>query len=199
MKRISFSAIAAVALGASSLVNAATVRPIVVPKKQVKVVRSECLVVATEAKRIAPVITAPEAFGREFYSKISENVNAITFLGVSVNVLDLLGVPDGRDVLGTRVQAPSGPGWRSLYLDTGTPGATQRHHYGFYFFATANDGGLDYILASLGNYANDVKDVLTDNEGDLWLAEEALRQGEMARTSGVGVISGQVKAVLCNQ
>jgi hypothetical protein len=185
-------------IGVGSVVriaSAATVPPIKLPKKQIRIVRTECLVVATEAKRIVPGFSAPEPFGRELYSRISENVNSITVLGVTFRVLDLLEVPDGRDVLGGQVQAPSGPGWQSQYLDTGTPTATQRHHYGFYFFTASNDGGQDFILGLFGNMVNDVKDIFTSNQGDHNLADEAVRQGALARAAGVSTVSGQVKGI----
>lgn len=178
--------------------SAATVAPVKIQKKQIHVVRTECYVVATEAKRIVPGFPSPDPYGRELYARISENVNSISFLGTSVRVLDLLGVPDGRDVLGTQVQAPSGPGWRPQYLDTGSPTATQRHHYGFYFFTAASDGGIQFVLALFGNAVNDVKDIFTGNEGDRNLADEAIRQGALARAAGVGTVWGQVKGVTCN-
>lgn len=179
--------------------NAAVVPPIVAQKKQVRVVRTECTVVATEAKRIVAGFNSSEPYARELYSRISENVNLVHIGGVPVHVLDLLSVPSGRDVLGAgvSVRAPSGPGWRPQYRDTLDQNATQRHHFGFYFFAAANDGGIDLMFALFGNGYATVSDIWSDNQGDLDLADEALRDGFMARDVGVQTVSGQVKSVLC--
>jgi hypothetical protein len=171
------------------------------PKKQIRVRKTECFVVATEAKRLFQTYPQPDPFAREFYARISENYNKrISVLGYNFYVLDQIGVDNGRDVLGGAVLPPSGGGWRPQYRDGDYPlTGTQRHHYGFYFFTAACDGGPEFVKALFGNLLNDIHDFMTDNDGDLMLADEAIRQGALARAGGYGTESvwGQVKGVLC--
>lgn len=168
------------------------------PKKQIRVLRTECLVVATEAKRLFPAYTQPDPFAREFYARISENINEVHPGGSEdpFFILDAIGVDDGRDVLGGG-PAPSGVGWLPQYRDSLLPDQNQRHHYGFFFFTAAVDGGLEFVMALFGNAWVDVNDFLEGNEGDQLLADEGTRQGALARAAGTNIVWGQIRDVLC--
>lgn len=169
-------------------------------KRQIQIVRTECLVAATESKRIAPNFAGPERpdpYSRELWALLSENVNTVTIGGlVPVNVLDLFNIDKNRDVLANGA-APSGVGWRPQFKDTEHPDANQRHHYAFHFFSTANDGGMTAMADSIGVAINELNDFVSGNEGDLSLSTEAQRQGTLARSLGVKTTSGQIKGVLC--
>ena len=80
-RRLIFLLSALIGVGSAVHVSrAATVPPIRLPKKQIRVIRTECLVVATEAKRLAPIIAQSDLFARELWSRISENVNTLGVL-----------------------------------------------------------------------------------------------------------------------
>jgi hypothetical protein len=174
--------------------------PTTIPKAQASNVKTECRVVATEAKRLVPGFTSPDRpdlYSRELWARISEDVNTIT-VGDSftVNVLDLFSIDKGRDAL-SNGSAPS-LGWKPQYIDTLTPGANQRHHYGFHFFSSANDGGLTFVASLIGTTVNRLNDFVSGNTGDLNLSDEATREGSSARTAGgVGDNWQRVKGALC--
>ena len=123
--------IAAYCLGSAlnpTWVKAASPDPTKV-KKSAKLVKTDCRVVATEAKRIVPTLTVAASYSKELWERVSEDINPC----IGICLFTLLNITPGRDVL-SNAKAPSGPGWISDYIDSLDPTANQRHHFGFHFF-----------------------------------------------------------------
>lgn len=161
-----------------SATHAATIPPVQVAKRQIKVIRSECYVVGTEAARAAITIRQPVPHATELWSRISENNN-------TAFAMSILFIPLNRDVLGNGA-APSGLGWRPEFLDI-IAGANQRHHYGFYFYI----GATESITAGLGAILNTYNDEIQNNQGDLTLAAAAKDLGIYSRLNGVPLDIGR--------
>lgn len=181
-----------------------TVAPIKVPKRQIQIVRTECLVVATEAKRAAQFFPTAQPHATEVWSRVSEDNN-------TGGAMTALFIPFGRDAIGYDAQghglpapachgAPPTPecqGWRAEFVDTEVPGRNQRHHFGFYYFVGAA-GGILNVVAEGGTAINDYYDEKNNNVGDRMLAGAAENLGELGRANGVTTAIGkQIKNGFC--
>lgn len=174
-------ALLSILLGVSPA-DAGTGVTIQVPKKEIRIIKKECFVVATEAKRLAQWFPIAQTHASELWSRISQDND-------TAGAMTLLDIPLGMDVLGNR-HAPNGLGWRTEFLDSVDLASNQRHHFGFYYFVGAA-GWPASPIAFLGAIVNDYNDAIQNNTGDLRLADAARDLGTWSRVHGVTEFVGK--------